>query len=471
MTLNMSLEEFNQYKNNYPKNEEKYLNDSLDLNTYNNNFKNDNYVESDEISEIYKLYFISPKELAQKETEAIQNMKNNEIVEKKEENSEKNEQKNNSPIILVDKNCIPSEEIIDRKGKNNKKKNKKRYTEKTEKTACSSEINEEPQNQLNKENEKVSELNEINKEENNVQLIIVDKKEESKISNNNDNINVSNNNDISEMNDIPHIQANNIESNGNNIINNTNAKNNNENSEVNDIDRVQTNNIALNRINEENNFNIIINSDNHDTDTNSNKYKNLIDKKRKRGNELINELNEYNPDKILRKIRTMSLRTVIIFINEMIKIIYNNDIRKSILIKQFLEINKKELSHSSVDFDKKFLYKELKEILSENISEKYSNFPPDKNKRLVEELITSEIGGPYFQKLFELTFLDCLEHIRGTKKFSELIGLMDIDAMLNYEEFKIDKDQIQTYEDYIYEYENIIKRKKSRNRNSKNQKI
>ena len=469
MILNMSLEEFNQYKNNYPKSEEKYLNDSLDLNTYNNNFKNDNYVESDEISEIYKLYFISPKELAQKETEAIQNMKNNEIVEKKEENSEKNEQKNNSPIILVDKNCIPSEEIIDRKGKNNKKKNKKRYTEKTEKTACSSEINEEPQNQLNKENEKVSELNEINKEENNVQLIIVDKKEESKISNNNDNINVSNNNDNSEMNDISHIQANNIESNGNNIINNTNAQNNNENSEVNDIDRIQTNNIALNRINEENNFNIIINSDNHDTDTNSNKYKNLIDKKRKRGNELINELNEYNPDKILRKIRTMSLRTVIIFINEMIKIIYNNDIRKSILIRQFLEISKKKLSHSSVDFDKKFLYKELKEILSENISEKYSNFPPDKNKRLVEELITSENGGPYFQKLFELTFLDCLEHIRGTKKFSELMGLMDIDAMLNYEEFKIDKDQIQTYEDYIYEYENIIKRKKSRN--SKYQKI
>ena len=465
----MSLEEFNQYKNNYPKNEEKYLNDSLDLNTYNNNFKNDNYVESDEISEIYKLYFISPKELAQKETEAIQNMKNNEIVEKKEENSEKNEQKNNSPIILVDKNCIPSEEIIDRKGKNNKKKNKKRYTEKTEKTACSSEINEEPQNQLNQENEKVSELNEINKEENNVQLIIVDKKEESKISNNNDNINVSNNNDNSEMNDISHIQANNIESKGNNIINNTNAQNNNENSEVNDIDRIQTNNIALNRINEENNFNIIINSDNHDTDTNSNKYKNLIDKKRKRGNELINELNEYNPDKILRKIRTMSLRTVIIFINEMIKIIYNNDIRKSILIRQFLEINKKELSHSNVEFDKKFLYKELKEILSENISEKYSNFPPDKNKRLVEELITSEIGGPYFQKLFELTFLDCLEHIRGTKKFSELMGLMDVEEMLNYEEFKIDKDQIQTYEDYIYEYENIIKRKKSRN--SKYQKI
>ena len=165
----------------------------------------------------------------------------------------------------------------------------------------------------------------------------------------------------------------------------------------------------------------------------------------------------------------MSLRTVIIFINEMIKIIYNNDTRKSILIRQFLEINKKELSHSSVEFDKKFLYKELKEILSENISEKYSNFPPDKNKRLVEELITSENGGPYFQKLFELTFLDCLEHIRGTKIFSELMGLMDVEEMLNYEEFKIDKDEIDLYRDFISGYEKIIERKKSRN--SKKKKI
>ena len=118
------------------------------------------------------------------------------------------------------------------------------------------------------------------------------------------------------------------------------------------------------------------------------------------------------------------------------------------------------MSHSTVEFDKNFLKKKLKEILSEKISEKYSNYPPDKNKKLVEELINSEIGGPYFQKLFELTFLDCLEHIRGTKKFSELMGLMDVEEMLNYEEFKIDKDQIQTYEFYIYEYENIIKRKK-----------
>ena len=109
------------------------------------------------------------------------------------------------------------------------------------------------------------------------------------------------------------------------------------------------------------------------------------------------------------------------------------------------------------------MYKELKEILSENISEKYSNFPPDKNKRLVEELITSENGGPYFQKLFELTFLDCLEHIRGTKKFSELMGLMDVEEMLNYEEFKIDKDEIDLYRDFISRYEKIIERKKSRN--------
>ena len=464
MTLNMSFRQFNQYINNYPRNEDICLNESFQSNIYENIFDCNNSYESDE--DAYNRYYISPKKSNKEETEAIQNMKYNEIIEKKEEKEEKNENKNNPPIILLVNGGIPSEEIIDGKSKNSKKKNKKRYTEKTEKTACSSEINKEPQNQINKENKEMSELNEIeiNKEENNEQLIIVDKKEESKISNNN--INVSNNNDNSEVNDITNIQANNIASNINNIITNINSSNNNDNSEVNDIYHLQTNNI---RINEENNLNIIINSDNHDTDTNSSNCKNLIDKKRKRSNDLTNELNKVNLDKIRRKIRIMSLRTVVIFINKMIKIIYNNDIRKSILIRQFLEITKKELSHSSVDFDKKFLQKNLKEILSKNISEKYSNFPSDKNKRLVEELINSEIGGPYFQKLFELTFLDCLEHIRGTKIFNELIGLMDMEEMLNYEEFKIDKDEIDIYRDYIYRYEKIIEEKKSRN--SKKEKI
>ena len=430
-----SLDQFINSRNYYPKNEDNYLNDSLDsnLNIIKNIFTSNIPNESD--VDTYERYFWLSKKMNQKETEAEQNIHKNEIIEKKEEKSEKSEEKKVPPIICKVLEGIPSEETINGKGKNSKKHRKKRDTENTEKTAYSSEINEEQQNQLNKENKKISELNEIINEGNIEQLIIVDKKDGNKTINNNNNINrLNNNNNISEINDIGNIQTNDIKSSKNESVIN----------------------------NEENNSKVIIANDNQNTDTNSNNNENLMNKKRKRSNELINELNCYNPDKIRKKIRIMTLRSVGIFINKQIKIIYNNDIKKGILERQFIEMNKKNLSHSTVEFDKNFLKKKLKEILSEKISEKYSNYPPDKNKKLVEELINSEIGGPYFQKLFELTFLDCLEHIRGSQKFNELIGLMNMEKMLNYEEFKIDKNDIQLYEGFINTYEKIINEKKSR---------
>ena len=127
-----------------------------------------------------------------------------------------------------------------------------------------------------------------------------------------------------------------------------------------------------------------------------------------------------------------------------------------------MQIDKSNLSHSKVEYDKIFLHKKLKEILSEKINDKYTNFPKNKNKLLIEDLIKSDKGGTYFKKIFDLTFLDCIEHIRGTKNFVELNGLMDIDEMLNYEEFKIDKNNIDDFESAILFYEEIINTKKSR---------
>jgi len=187
---------------------------------------------------------------------------------------------------------------------------------------------------------------------------------------------------------------------------------------------------------------------------------NMLNVKRKRTNESVSDKPNY--DKIMKKIRIMVLNNIIIFINKMIKIIYNNDIMKSILVKQLLPIDKSNLSHSTVGYDKIFLHKKLKEILSEKINGKYTNFPKNKNKLLIEDLIKSDIGGTYFKKLFELTFLDCIEHIRGTKKFVELNGLMEIDEMLNCEEFKIDKNDIDIFKFHILLYEKIIYNKKPR---------
>ena len=67
-----------------------------------------------------------------------------------------------------------------------------------------------------------------------------------------------------------------------------------------------------------------------------------------------------------------------------------------------------------------------------------------------------------------MTFLQCVEYIRGTKNISILDGLDKIDDIIKIEEQKIDKDEIENFVDFIMDYENIIDRKKGRN--SKNQK-
>ena len=100
-------------------------------------------------------------------------------------------------------------------------------------------------------------------------------------------------------------------------------------------------------------------------------------------------------------------------------------------------IDKKNLYHSSVEFDKNFLNKTLEEILSGKISGKYSYYPLNHNKCLIQDLINEENTGSYFKKLF-------------------------IEEICNSEKFKIDKYEFDTYKNYILDYEGIINRKKPR---------
>ena len=173
------------------------------------------------------------------------------------------------------------------------------------------------------------------------------------------------------------------------------------------------------------------------------------------------ERKNINSEKVMKKIRIMLLDNIIAFINKVIRFVYNDNIGKSISIKQFLTIDKSQLSHSTVDFDKYFLNKKLKEILSEKISPKFSNYPENKNKLLVEYLSNdSGKNGEYFKQLFELTFLDCLKHVNGKENVNILNGLLKMDEMLESQEIK--SDEIDIYKSFFDNYENLVMNKKSR---------
>ena len=175
-------------------------------------------------------------------------------------------------------------------------------------------------------------------------------------------------------------------------------------------------------------------------------------------NNFINEI--YIPDIFVKKIKMLILKKSYNFINEKIIKIFNNNIGKGICIKQLLPINKFVLYHSSVEEDKEFLNKKLKEIFS-SISNKYTSVLNTKNKNLIDDLINLEEHGKYFKELFELSFLDCLEHIRGTKNSELLDELPKIDDIINNEGI-LDEDEINIYKDVINNYELIIEKKKKR---------
>ena len=191
--------------------------------------------------------------------------------------------------------------------------------------------------------------------------------------------------------------------------------------------------------------------------------KDFISLRKKRGRKkTTGEHNKFSDDNIRRKIKHLILQSLFIFINKKIKEIYKHDIGKGIFEKKLLKINQKQKSEASIEYNQKFIYKSLGDIFSENITIKYTNFPPTHNRRIINELENDEeFGNPvYFRNLFSLSFVDCLKHFRRDVNIKELEGLEGIETLKN--KVKDDKDYLNSLEYYIRNFETIINNKKGR---------
>ena len=113
--------------------------------------------------------------------------------------------------------------------------------------------------------------------------------------------------------------------------------------------------------------------------------------------------------------------------------------------------------------------KTLREIFSEKISGRIKNYPEDHNKIIIEGLINEkdEEKKIYFQNLFNLTFSDCLEYLRGDKYFEQLNGLELFSEFNEIKqkylvEYKDGEEYVKLLKYYSKEYETIIKKKNPR---------
>ena len=198
-------------------------------------------------------------------------------------------------------------------------------------------------------------------------------------------------------------------------------------------------------------------------------------KEKKRGRktertEVSNPHNKFADDNLRKKSKHIILSEILTFLNSKLKEIYKDNIGNGILLKQLLTLNHKQKANIIVNDNKQFLQKTLQEIFSDDISKRYTNFPSDHNKNLINRLLEEddEEKRKYFNTLFKLTFSEVLCHFQGKQIIKELVGLRTYkEALKNYE---TEKDYYENLKYHLTNFEEIINSKKSR-RSRKQKKI
>ena len=180
---------------------------------------------------------------------------------------------------------------------------------------------------------------------------------------------------------------------------------------------------------------------------------------------------KFSQDLLISKCKSILINKLLLFINKKLMEIYNNEICSRICFKQLKKINRNIIIHSTVDFNKNLLTKTLLEIFSEPISEKFSLHSKDHNKDLIKSLLNEKDDDKryYFENLFNLYFLECIEHFTNKRTIDELQGLKTFNEIKNdkdeLKEIHIDledKDYLDKLEYYFNHFEEIIDIKSQR---------
>ena len=176
-------------------------------------------------------------------------------------------------------------------------------------------------------------------------------------------------------------------------------------------------------------------------------------------------------DNIERRIKHLILKYSLKFINEKIKLIYNENIGHGIFKKELLPIHQGIKSNNSVKFNTSLLNKTLGEIFSDNISNKYTNYFPNHNRVIIKKLLNGkdEKIVSYFKKLFNITFSQCMDKFKGNNEVKELEGFITFNDIKN--ELPGEPEYIEAFQFNLAKYENKLKKKLENSKSKMKRKI
>ena len=114
----------------------------------------------------------------------------------------------------------------------------------------------------------------------------------------------------------------------------------------------------------------------------------LLNKKRQREtNKSEKTHNKFSEDNLKRVCKHLVIENVMKFLNKKIYDAYDGNIGDGILKKELVKLEQSQKKNSNAEFNKEFLNKTMKEILSNNITKKIKKYEQDHNKKLINKLV------------------------------------------------------------------------------------
>ena len=217
------------------------------------------------------------------------------------------------------------------------------------------------------------------------------------------------------------------------------------------------------QVNEDNIQNLTFNSTNERYFINNQNL--LLNKKRESDNtpKLKEKHTKFSYDNLKRECKHLVIENVIKFINNKIYEVYKGDIGQGLAIKKLFKLNQTQKVNADVQFNKLFITKTLKEILSQDITKKFKFYDYNHNKKVIENILSGK--KEEFEKIFNTTFIDCVKHFIGEKEIEEFQGLTLFCELKEEIIKKHEKDGESYYENlklFLKGFENKITRAKSR---------
>ena len=209
----------------------------------------------------------------------------------------------------------------------------------------------------------------------------------------------------------------------------------------------------------------------------SNEQKNYNKRGRKPKNKIsYKEHDKLASDNIIKKIKTEFFKYIVLFINNIIStknLIYNHKIYK---------IDYELINRLNREIDLKYLNTTLKDLLSLNVSPKFTKVEPESNKNYIQKILDEKSIDETIKFAFNMTFRDFIDIFSYKKKVKELSNeyeindysndmcnkiensLVGVDDLFNKlaKSDKIDKNYFSNFVFYLYNYEKWFFMKRGR---------